>query len=64
MRVTLKQVEEAKSKDQARSLAIDWQKQAGLALYTTGELIEYSNAFAKVARRFGLVREFKENGII
>jgi len=64
MRVTLLQVEGIKSKEQARDLAIQWQKQASRKSQSWVELLHFGNAFTKAARRFGLVREFKENGII
>lgn len=60
-----------KSADEARELAIDWQiwaseqNQIGeeATLYTS-DLIEWQEFFEKLARRFKLTDEFKENGII
>lgn len=53
-----------KNKENARALAIDWQnKQNNSAVYMS-EVIEQQEKFIKLAKRYGLTREFKENGII
>lgn len=45
-------------KEQARQMAIDWQnEQAKKSSY-------YAEQFRKLAKRYGLTREFLENGII
>ena len=51
-------------KEEARREAIDYQAKASAAAYSLGELAEIQAYFEKIARRFGLVREFRENAII
>ena len=53
-----------KNKDKARNKAIEWQLDFGNHNYSWGELAYYSDYFEKLAKRYGLVEEFKENGII
>lgn len=50
-------------KERARQFAIDWQDEtAGKCLYMS-ELAEAGNYFYKLGRRFGLLRELRENAI-
>lgn len=50
-------------KARARQAAIDWQLSLkGGESY--GEMVEAQDRFEKLAKRYGLVREFRENGII
>lgn len=51
-------------KEEARRAAIAYQAEASAAAYSLGELAEIQAYFEKIARRFGLVREFRENAII
>lgn len=51
-------------KEEARREAIDYQAEASAASYSLGELAEIQAYLEKIARRFGLVREFRENAII
>ena len=51
-------------KEKARQKAVDWQLDFNNHNYSWGDLYEYQNYFSKLARRYGLVREFQENGII
>lgn len=51
-------------KEAARRAAIAFQIGASAAAYSWGELAEIQEYFEKIARRFGLVREFRENAII
>lgn len=53
-----------KRKAAAREKAIDWQYDFANHNYSYAELAYFGNFFAKLARRFGLTREFRENGII
>ena len=53
-----------KRKASAREKAIDWQNDFANHNYSYGELAHFGNFFAKLAKRFGLTREFRENGII
>lgn len=51
-------------KEAARQEAIEWQQwQSGQAL-SYYDLLQYSYYFEKLGRRYGLIREFHENGII
>lgn len=53
-----------KKKDMARNDAIKWQNDFQNHNYSYEELSHYQNYFEKLAKKYGLVREFKENGII
>ena len=53
-----------KTKEDARQEAIDWQIWVSEQNLSYGELAEYQDYFTKLARRFGLTKEFRENGII
>ena len=52
------------AKEKARQEAIDWQNNFIFATYSFNELLEWENHFNKLAQRYGLLREFRENGII
>lgn len=52
-----------KEKARARQTAIAWQHNAPENL-SYGELAEAADYFTKLAKRYGLVREFRENCII
>ena len=54
----------AQRKEAARESAIDWQIWASEQNLSYGELGDFMAHFAKLAKRFGLTREFRENGII
>ena len=51
-------------KDAARQKAIDWQYDFANHNYSYSELAYFGNFFTKLAKRYGLVREFRENAII
>lgn len=51
-------------KEKARKEAIEWQLSFSDKDYSYSELAEAGSHFERLARRYGLVREFKENGII
>ena len=51
-------------KSKAREEAIEWQYSLGENGYSWYELCVAENYFTKLARRYGLVQEFRENGII
>lgn len=44
--------------------AIEWQHNASEKQYSYGELAEFGEYFSKLAKRYGLIKEFRENGII
>lgn len=51
-------------KEQARQMAIDWQNEQAKKSSSYAEMIEQAEQFRKLAKRYGLTREFLENGII
>ena len=51
-------------KEKARNKAIDWQADFCNHSYSYSELADFSAYFEKLGRRYGLIREFRENGII
>ena len=53
-----------KQKGKARQKAIDWQLDFNNHNYSWGELVEFQGYFEKLAKRYGLVKEFRENCII
>lgn len=52
-----------KRKEAVRQLAIDWQLESAEQNLSYGELFEIGNYFYKLGKRFGLLREFRENAI-
>lgn len=54
----------AEKKEEIRQQAIDWQNDFCNHNYSYGELAFYSDYFEKKGRRYGLIKEFKENAII
>ena len=52
-----------KAKQQAREKAIEWQADFCNHNYYMSELIEFSSYFERLGKRYGLLREFRENGI-
>ena len=53
-----------KYKEKTRQEAIEWQLDFEKQDYCWGDLHIYHQHFEDKARRYGLVKEFKENGII
>lgn len=57
-----------KRKEEARDEAIQYQNaefyEPGELLPTWGEIAEAANYFTQLGRRYGLLLEFRENGII
>ena len=51
-------------KAEARQAAIDWQMDSTEQNYSYGELYEFRTHFEQLAKRYGLLKEFRENGII
>ena len=51
-------------KEAAREAAIDWQNSWQDNWPSYGELAEAQERFEKLGRRYGLIREFRENAII
>lgn len=50
-------------KAKIRQEAIDWQIEASNKNYSYGELACFARHFEKLGKRFGLLREFRENAI-
>ena len=50
-------------KEKARNEAIDWQYNAVNENYSYGELAFWYAHFERLGRRYGLLTEFRENGI-
>jgi hypothetical protein len=53
-----------KTKEQARQYGIDYQHWASKRSLGYGELLFIQNKLRIIAQKFGLIKEFKENGII
>lgn len=51
-------------KNKAREEAIEWQYDFENHNYYQSELADWSEHFTKLGKRYGLAKEFKENGII
>lgn len=51
-------------KELARREAIDWQQGLTYQDLSYSELAEDYNHFRKLGKRYGLLKEFKENGIL
>ena len=51
-------------KEKVREKAIDWQHDLENHNYSYEELAEWRDYFDKLARRYGRIEEFRENGII
>ena len=50
-------------KAQAREQEIEWQNDFNNHNYHQSELAEQAKHFEKLGKRYGLLKEFKENGI-
>jgi hypothetical protein len=51
-------------KEEIKQEAIEWQNNFESNNYSWGELAEIQANFEKKAKKYGLSKEFKENGII
>lgn len=51
-------------KEKARNLAIDWQICAAECDHSGQWCIDWAERFEKIGRKYGLLREFRENGIL
>lgn len=51
-------------KEIVRQKAIDWQNLLQVKSYSYGEMAIFQNHFEKLGRKYGLLREFRENAII
>jgi hypothetical protein len=57
-------IKNIKTKAEARQYAMDWQHKQARTSISYGELAVYASQFRILGKKFGLLREFKENGII
>lgn len=53
-----------RKKEELRNEAIDWQADFSNHSYSWWDIADYQDDFERRARKFGLIREFRENGII
>lgn len=53
-----------RGKENARQKAIAWQNAFAMYDYNYDEIALITEYFVKLAKRYGLVKEFRENGII
>ena len=53
-----------KKKELIRQRAIDWQREFAQKQLYASELADWGLYFEIMGRRYGLLREFRENGII
>ena len=60
----LKKIEEIKTEEKAREIAVNFQSWASEESLSYEELNNYSGYFEELAEKFNLTEEFKENGII
>lgn len=51
-------------KEKARKEALEWKEHLSEHDYSESEITEYQEHFRKLGRRYGLMQEFYENGII
>ena len=54
----------SEAKEKARNEAIEWQMTFCEHSYSYAELAYFTYYFEKKATRYGLIREFRENGIL
>lgn len=50
-------------KERTREKAVNWQLDFNNHNYSYGELYEFGDYFYKLGKRYGLLKEFRENGI-
>lgn len=51
------------NKERVRQMAIDWQIEASEHDYSYSELSDFAEIFNRLGKRYGLIQEFRENGI-
>lgn len=51
------------AKENARNQAIEWERDSDLFNFSYDELICWQEYFEKIGRKYGLLTEFRENGI-
>lgn len=53
-----------RAKERARDMAVEWQNSFCDQNYSYEELVYWQDYFSRLARRYGLISEFRENAII
>lgn len=53
-----------RGREKARAAAMEWQDRQAERDFSYSELAELSDYFTKLGWRFGLIHEFRENGIL
>ena len=64
--MTKNQIRYRRNKMRVRDFAIEWQIDCatGERQLSYGELAEWTDMFRRLGKRYGLIREFKENAIL
>lgn len=57
-------IDKIESPEEARDLAVDWQKWQAENSMSYAEAIDWQKYFKKLGKKFNLTEEFSENGII
>lgn len=52
-----------RAKTVIRDFAIQWQCDSAYMNYSYGEMLDWQSFFSEYGRKYGLIREFRENGI-
>ena len=60
----IEDIKNIKTQAEARQFAIDWQNWSGEQVMSWEDVANWGLVFEKLAKKFDLVEEFKENGII
>lgn len=53
-----------RAKEKARASAIEWQGSQAIKTMSYTELFKAQEKFFKIGKKYGLLKEFKENGIL
>ena len=61
---TYKKIYYQKRKEQARRQAIEWQHNFGYYCGDSLDVATWTEHWHKIGKRYGLLKEFKENGIL
>ena len=64
MKIKMKAIKDIKTQGEARQTAINWQIWASEQDLSYVEIVSWQGYFQTLGGKFGLRKEFKENGII
>lgn len=59
-----KLLEAIKNRQDAKDFAIEWQNWQSTQALSYGDLFYWQSILTNIGKKFGLISEFKENGII